>query len=248
MEKWLNQMHCGDCLELMRELPDKCIDLVLTDPPYQGLKGGTVHLSGGGVTNFKHASITMGDPWNANLAWVTEAWRVAKLGLISFCSYHFVAELKVSLPDTAKPVGLLTWYQRNAPPSVANVPRYCTEYIWLFQKSPGLKWRNLKTTMFDIPMLQAGCIANERILGVDGKAAHPNQKPSRLIRHLLSIGGDSILDPFSGTGTIPMVAAQLDRKWIGMEINPEYVKMARERIARETAQLNMFHPVSKLST
>jgi DNA modification methylase len=242
MKEWLNQIHQGDCLKLMRELPDKCVDLVLTDPPYPGLKGGTVHMHGG-ITKIKHDSVTIGDPWQANLEWVAEAWRITKLGLISFCSYHFVAELKASLPDTAKPVGLLTWYQRNAPPSVANVPRYCTEYIWLFQKSPGLKWRSLKTTMFDIPMLQAGCMANERILGQDGKAAHPNQKPARLIRHLLSIGGDSVLDPFSGSGTIPMVVAQLGRQWIGFEINPEYVKMARERIERETAQLSMFNPV-----
>jgi DNA modification methylase len=82
--------------------------------------------------------------------------------------------------------------------------------------------------------------------------SHPAPFPFKLATdHILSWSkqGDVVLDPFLGSGTTAVAAAQLGRQWIGFEVNPEYVTLARERIARETAQLSMFNPVpSHLTT
>jgi len=73
----------------------------------------------------------------------------------------------------------------------------------------------------------------ERIKGQNGRAIHPTQKPERLIELIILASSDEddlILDPFFGTGTTGIVASRLKRKWIGIEINEEYFKIAYERI------------------
>ena len=90
--------------------------------------------------------------------------------------------------------------------------------------------------MFDIPMLQAGCFATERILNKDGSTTHPTQKPELLMRQLLKVGGDTILDPFMGSGTTGVACVQTGRNFIGCEISPEYFRIAEKRIREAQAQ------------
>jgi hypothetical protein len=208
-------LYCADAEDVLSTMADDSVDLVLTDPPYPNLKGGLVH-GAGGVGPSRRRSVTVGDPWAADLAWLPEAWRVARLGLMTFCSFTCVAEMRMALPD-AEPVALLTWYKRNAAPPVQNVPRHSTEFIWAFRKASGLDWRALRDTLLDIPNANAGCMADERFVDDDGRAAHPTQKPEELLRRLLAVGGDSVLDPFAGTGTTLKAAYDLGRRAIGVE-------------------------------
>jgi site-specific DNA-methyltransferase (adenine-specific) len=72
---------------------------------------------------------------------------------------------------------------------------------------------------------------------------HPTQKPEALIKRIISASsnkGNIILDPFVGSGTTCAVADFLDRKWIGVDINPEYIKMSKERIAKKNDTLDSF--------
>ena len=74
--------------------------------------------------------------------------------------------------------------------------------------------------------------------------AHFATFPDALVEPCILAGsrlGDVVLDPFMGAGTVGVVAGKLGRKWIGIELNPDYCRMAEERIRRETAQQNMFH-------
>jgi len=76
-----------------------------------------------------------------------------------------------------------------------------------------------------------------------GKEAHFATFPPKLIEPCILAGcpvGGTVLDPFIGSGTTAVVARQLGRHFIGIELNPEYVEMARRRIERETAQITMF--------
>jgi modification methylase len=78
------------------------------------------------------------------------------------------------------------------------------------------------------------CAGQERVKGEDGSKAHPTQKPEALLYRILlacTKPGDVVLDPFFGTGTTGAVARRLGRRWIGIEREREYVKVARERIA-----------------
>ena len=219
-------IYHGDCREILPSLEP--VDLVLTDPPYLNLLGGTVQISGG-VAPRINKSITISDPWGASLDWVESAWKLCTLGFFSFCSFQFVAEIRFTLP--VKPVALLTWYARNKPPSANNAPRFTTEFIWAFQKSSGLNWRVLET-LIDIPKLQAGCMATERFLERDGTTAHPTQKPLSLLVYLLQVGGETILDPFMGSGTTLRAAKDLRRKAIGIEIEEKYCEIAARRMSQ----------------
>jgi site-specific DNA-methyltransferase (adenine-specific)/modification methylase len=81
----------------------------------------------------------------------------------------------------------------------------------------------------EMPIVQG----KERMKGKNGRAIHPTQKPEKLIELVIlasSNEDDLILDPFFGTGTTGVVASRLKRKWIGIEINEKYFKIAYERI------------------
>ena len=232
----LGVLYHGDCLEIMPHLEP--VDLVLTDPPYIGLGGGVNMNVLGEVARKRGSSLTMGDKWAASLKWLLPAWDLALGGLISFCSFHFVSELGISLPDNR--TALLVWYQRNAAPSVNNAPHFKTEYIWAFKKAPMLKWRNL-ATMYDFAKLTAGCVSTgERLMDDNKKALHPTQKPKLLLIELLSIAPRSVLDPFSGTGTTAAACEDLGTKWIGIEIEEKYCEIAAKRIENERKQLKLF--------
>jgi len=220
-------IYCGDCRDILPYLPK--VDLVLTDPPYIGLKGGTeLKYSTGGVATNHIISKTMDDRWFASLEWVLMAWDKVNHGLMSFCSYHFVAELGDILKDNK--LALLSWYQRNSPPPIQNVPHFQNEYIWVFKKSNKAKWRNLKTN-YDIPKLTAGCVSTgERVMDSNKRALHPTQKPLSLMLQLLKVESDIILDPFLGSGTTAVAAKELGRKFIGIEISEEYCKIAVKRL------------------
>lgn len=231
-------LYLGDCREILPRLATASVDLVLTDPPYPGMQGG-YERGPGGVGRKHRPSVSLsGTVWESGLDWVDDAWRVSRCGFITFCSYHSVAEVAALLPAESR-VALLTWYKRNAAPSGANVPRHTTELIWAFRKRVGLKWDALTTTMFDIPNINAGVMATERIVDRERRAIHPTQKPIELIRSLLTVGGDVILDPFVGTGTTLRAAKDLGRKAIGIEIDPKYADIAARRLAQAVLPLEV---------
>jgi DNA modification methylase len=231
------QLYRGDCLEIMPTMLDNSVDLVLVDPPYPDLKGGTKHINGG-VSGVLNQVFSVGDEWAADLKWVEDACRIARLGVICFCSYHSVGAFQSALTDCGLiPRGLGTWYKRNSPNPVNNVPKFTTEFYWMFQKSPGLQWRNVET-MIDEPMPVAGCFATERLLKPGSKVAlHPTQKPLRLMREILRIDPDSVLDCFMGTGTAGEAAVRLGMKFVGIEQNITYFTVAERRIADAARQV-----------
>jgi len=227
------RLYLADCLDVMRDMPNGCVDCVVTDPPYFGLKGG-VSSTYGGVAVQTNATITLGDVWGSNLEALAHIRRIARSGALVFCSWHCVGEIRDILDGI--PVGLLTWYKRNSQPSLRNRPWYRTEFIWAIEYGTGMNWKPL-TTMYDIPGLPAGCMATERVLGKNTKkAAHPTQKPLSLIVQLLKACNTIILDPFMGTGTTGVACVQMERQFIGVEIDAGYYEIAKKRIIDALAQ------------
>jgi site-specific DNA-methyltransferase (adenine-specific) len=218
-------LYHGDCRDVLPSLPD--VDLVLTDPPYPKLKGNMKSRTGGGVGRRVVDQQTVGTPWGEDLEPLAIAWGKARFGALVFCSFHSVALVPAIVG--ADPIGLVTWYKRNSMPPVRNVPYFQTEFVWAFGKGGGLDWRKLRTH-YDIPLLQAGCMATERFLNPDGSTAHPAQKPLALVLEMLAIGGDLILDPYAGTGTTLHAAKHLGRRAIGIEVNERYCELAVGRL------------------
>lgn len=224
-------IYYGDCREILPQLP--ACDLILTDPPYVGLGEKIQHLIGGVCLDRKNLSHTVGDPWVADWNWMPIAWAATLKAMMVFCSYHSVDSVKNAIV-AAKVIALLTWHKRNSPVPVNNVPRFTTEFIWCLQKAPGLRWRNLMSTMLDIPMISAGCVSTgERFTEDSGKALHPCQKPIELMHALLAVAPASVIDPFAGTGSTLEAAKNCGITAIGIEIEEKYCEIAAKRLSQE---------------
>ncbi len=231
-------IYHGDCREILPQLPDNSVDLVATDPPYTNLSGGVEYTSyHSGVLGKRGTYKTQGDIWEASLDWLPLAWRVLSKGLMVFCSFHAVADVRQLI--VGKPIALITWYKRNCPPSAQNAPHFTTEFIWAFQKNPGLVWKRLET-FYNIPKLSTGALASaERYTDSGGRAIHPTQKPENLFMELLKVEPETILDPFLGTGTTAYCAKKLKRKCIGIEIEEKYCEIAANRCRQMVMDLTV---------
>lgn len=227
-------IYHADCRDILPELPK--VDLVLTDPPYTGMDSKTTIMMQNGVAKCYTPTKTVGDIWGASHEWIDIALPKADKGLMVFCSYHSIYEIPQMV--NINPTILITWYKRNSPPSRQNAPHYTTEFIWAFRTGSGLNWHNLES-LYDIPKLATGCMATERFVDKNGCAIHPTQKPISLMKELLKVEPETILDPFLGSGTTLRAAKDLGRKAIGIEIEERYCEIAAKRMAQSVMELNI---------
>lgn len=226
----VHRLYHGDCLELLPLFEAGSVDAVVTDPPYEGMKGGTI-IDHAGVTERIEVTRTVGNElgdWQA----LAHCRRISNRGAIVFCSFHKIDECAALLGGSRK--ALVTWYKRNSPYSVNNSPWYQTEFAWAVQYAPGIKWNGLKT-LIDIPMLQAGCMANERFVD-GGKSVHPAQKPIAVMDAVLLPGMDSVCDPYAGLGTTGVAAIRKGRRCILIEKEEKYCQIAAKRLSEECCE------------
>ncbi len=225
-------IYHGDCREIL-PLLGEVADVLVTDPPFVGLTGGYSFGDQGAVGRKVNESLSVGDLWGASFDWVPDAIAAVRLGALVFCTYHSLPETAEAFASMRRAV-LLTWHKRNAPATGKNVPHFTEEYVWGFAKAVGLQWDAYPETMFDIPKLSTGAFASpERFVDANGAAIHPTQKPIDLMRRLMAIGGDTVLDPFMGSGTTLRAAKDLGRRAIGIEIEEKYCEIAVERLSQE---------------
>jgi site-specific DNA-methyltransferase (adenine-specific) len=232
-------LYLGDCREILPGIGS--VASIVTDPPYLHLQGGVTHRRFGGVAPKKVVSQSVGDEWGASLDWVPLAEAAASKAIAVFCSHSFVAELRLAF--NAPAVSLAVWHKRNAPPAVNNVPRQTTEFIWLFRAGPNARWRSITDTLFSVLSANAGCVTNgERLIGDDGKASHPTQKPIAIIEPFVELveAGETVCDPFMGSGTTGVACVRTGRRFVGIEREPKYFDIACKRIEQATRQHDLF--------
>jgi len=255
----INHIYRGDCIEIMKKhIPDGSVDLIYADPPYN-LSGKSLNLINNKTGGPFYKMNEDWDTWDYDEyvkfteKWIKEAWRVLKKNgsLYVSCTFHNIGEIIV----IAKRIGfklnnIITWYKTNAMPSITKRTfTHSTEHVcwfvkekkWKFNYEELKKLNPYKTKdgkpkqmrdfldFIELPLVQG----KERIKGENGRAIHPTQKPEKLLEFIIiasSDVGDIVLDPFFGTGTTGVVAQRLKRKWIGIEINEKYIKVAEKRI------------------
>lgn len=246
-----NRILVGDCLTELRRIPDRSIDLVFADPPYNLqlasdlLRPNNTRVDGVDDAWDKFASFEEYDRFTR--AWLTECRRVLKpdgaLWLIG--SYHNVFRLGVALQDLGFWIlNDVVWRKVNPMPNFRG-RRFTNAHETLIWASRDQKSRytfnyeSLKASNDDLQMrsdwLFPICSGPERLKDDGGRKAHPTQKPEALLHRVLlatTNPGDIVLDPFFGTGTTGAVAEKLGRKWIGIERDTDYAKAATERIAK----------------
>ncbi|GAB3458365.1 site-specific DNA-methyltransferase [Insolitispirillum peregrinum] len=243
-------IHAGNCIEIMNSLPEKSVDLIFADPPYNLQLGGELHRPDNsrvdGVDDAwdKFESIAAYDKFTRE--WLAAARRVLKDdgGLWVIGSYHNIFRVGAALQDMGFWVlNDVVWHKTNPMPNFRGT-RFTNAHetlVWC-AKSPDAKYMfnydamkqlNDGTQMrsdWALPL----CTGAERLKSDDGGKLHPTQKPESLLYRVLMAStqpGDVVLDPFFGTGTTGAAAKRLGRHYIGIEQDPGYIAAARRRIA-----------------
>jgi DNA modification methylase len=225
IEKYVGKIINADCMDILKELPDKCIDLVLTDPPYNASNSSITCAD-------KHYS-TINAEWDKNfnpISYLEECKRVLKDGgsMLFFCTYHL---LGTYLNWTGlKLQQIIHWQHTNPFPAIAKVYSPAIEYI---------VWYSTHNYTFNKEFTKTNVILNNKAHQVDGKFNHPSVKPSDLIKKLLLVHSnenDLILDCFSGSGTTAVACHNLKRRFICIEKDYDYWKASVERLKIVQAQ------------
>jgi modification methylase len=240
----------GDCIAAMARLPDKCVDMIFADPPYNLQLGGDLFRPEGSRVDAvddewdKFESLVAYD--NFTREWLEQARRILKddgtIWVIG--SYHNIYRVGALLQDAEFWIlNDIVWRKSNPMPNFRGT-RFTNAHetlIWCAKDEKArytFNYRAMKALNDDLQMrsdwLLPICSGGERVKADDGSKAHPTQKPEALLYRILlacTKPGDVVLDPFFGTGTTGAVARRLGRRWIGIEREPSYVKVARERIA-----------------
>lgn len=239
-EEMINKVHCVDCLEFMREIPDNCVDLVLTDPPY-------------GTTACEWDSIIPLEPMWEQLKRITKD----NSAIVLTASQPFTTALISSNIKMFRQT--LTWV-KNKPMNFMNankmfmkwtedvcvfydkLPTYNPQMIKGAYHKNGNKEKCGNITQYskstdriitESEYYYPSSIIN---LSLDHKTKHPTEKPVKLMGYLIktySNKNDIVLDFTVGSGTTAVAAKQLGRRFIGCEISPEYCKIAEDRLRQE---------------
>lgn len=218
-------------LEFIKSMRDNSVDFIFTDPPYNISKYST------GNIKFNHRSDINNDiaNWDKDfdpLDYRDDFLRVLKPNgnIFAFTSYNMIGrwhEIFDPLFDTFQ---YFIWHKTNPTPKFkkAGFLNSCEMIVCMWNK--GHTWnfgkQNEMHNFFESPI----CMKPERLQS----PKHPTQKPIKLLKHLINIAtneNDVIFDPFMGVGSTGVAALQLNRKFIGIEIDEIYFNASKKRLA-----------------
>ena len=220
----------GNAIEFMRTLKDESVDLIVTDPPYKVTARGNAGNSGGMMQSklsmqgkiFKHNNVKP-------IEYIPEFYRLLKDG-----SHCYIMTNHVNLQEmlnTATECGFhfiksLIWNKGNKIMGQFYMSQF--EYILFFRKGKGKKINKCGTAdILSVP--------NKKTKGKDGKNIHDTEKPVELMKILIENStqeGELVLDPFIGIGAVGIACKELNRDYIGIELDKEYWEIANERIEK----------------
>jgi len=214
-----NTIVVGDCLDVMKQMPDRCVDLVVTDPPYNA-SHNSFTITGIEGGDYK----TICEDWDLDfdpgIVW-PDLLRVSRAGVI-FCSHHILAQWLTLIQDSGLFRQIIHLQKTNPMPSARKAWKFTTQY-GLWWARPGYTF-NRKSAGVDILTYSAGHT---------GINWHPTSKPVKPMETIIKVHsnpGDLVADFFMGSGTTAVAADRLGRRWFGCDNNPDYVAMAMERI------------------
>lgn len=246
----LNTILDGECIEVMRSLPEASVDLIFADPPYNLQLRGDLHRPDNSRVD------AVDDHWDQFSSFAaydrfTRDWLAAARRLLKpngaiwvIGSYHNVFRMGAELQNQGFWIlNDVVWRKSNPMPNFRGkrLTNAHETLIWA-SKDEGSKYtfnyEALKALNEGVQMRSDWvlpiCTGHERIKDDKGDKAHPTQKPEGLLHRVIlgtTNAGDVVLDPFFGTGTTGAVAKMLGREYIGIEREPAYRAVAGKRIA-----------------
>jgi len=218
MEEYLNKIICGDCLGVMKKLPDKCVDLVLTDPPY-----GIDYQSARRTADKRKPKIANDkEPFTI---WLKEASRILKDngGLLCFTRFDTEESFRQAIREAGLTDKMQIIWDKVVHGMGDLVGDFASQHeniIWATKNK--FKFPNKRpTSIFKVQRVDPE------------KLVHPNEKPIPLLYMLIDATtnkDDIVLDCFAGSGATLVASQKTNRNFIGIEISPEYCKIAEERL------------------
>lgn len=239
------ELQQGDCIKFLQSLKSNSIDLIFADPPYN--LSGENFLT---TKNGKVAKLHKGD-WDIindihkfNEEWIRECIRVlSDKGTIWISgTLHNHPSIGVILKKlNLWIINDVIWFKRNATPLLSkNRLAPATELIWVASKSKKYYFN------YELAKKLNGGKQMKNLWEINAekhKTIHPTEKPEKLLERIILIAsqvGDTVLDPFMGSGTTGVVSMRLKRNFVGFEIDEKYFSIAKTRISFEYSEKNLF--------
>jgi len=260
--KTTHRIILGDALKVLKKIPDESIDLIFADPPYNMSK-----KKGLGWKYSNH--ITMQEEWDMfskddyfqfNQEWIKEALRVLKHGgsLWISGSFHNIYQVGFILQhyNDVKINNSIVWFKPNAQPNIScRMFTESTEHlIWASKNGNGKKWKFnynwTKDNVIDEINPKGKQVRNVWHIPLTSKkekwaGVHPTQKPEELLRRIIlscTDKGDTVLDPFVGSGTTSAVAKDYCRNSIGIEKDKKNMSIIKKRLKKDQKTLSDDEP------
>jgi site-specific DNA-methyltransferase (adenine-specific) len=256
---WHNDLSVlvqGDCVEVMKKMTEKSVDVVFADPPYFLSSGGISVQSGKMVSVDKgdwDKSLTIKDKLSFHQTWIREARKVLKDDGTIWISatLHSVYAIGVALElEGFSIINNVIWRKTNPAPNISGRAfTHSTEtVIWARkQLSPTKKgkhyfaYKDMKKYNHGKQLKDFWDLNDTNVVFESGTTPkrektygkHPTQKPISLLERIIEAStteGQIILDPFAGSGTTLIVANSLSRRSIGIELDKMYLDLAKKRI------------------
>lgn len=233
----------GDFFDEVRKIEDACIDLIITDPPYNIANDRIFDPEGRAAFSQDYGEwdkYTKKDFLELFPKWCTEWWRILKpqgSGYV-FVADRYLSHLRDALEETGFQIkSTLTWHKTN--PGTQNPKtnyKSSVEFILFFTKGEGghtFNWLGDKGSIMHNFIEHPICEGKERLDDAKGKTLHPTQKPEGVIRHLMersSNPGDTVFDGFAGVFTTAKVAKDSGRKSISIEKELTFYEAGKHRL------------------
>jgi site-specific DNA-methyltransferase (adenine-specific) len=219
----INTLAQGDCIDLIKEIPDNSIDCIITDPPY--FLGVTYNGQKG-----NYSDLAIMKPFFQTLFYGFKRTLKRDGSVYLCCDFRTYPFLYPILDEYITIRNLLVWNKLCGP---GNYYSFAHELICFCTNAP----RNMKgLNIFPLPAFSSGAKTT------NGEKVHPTQKPKELFEKFIldsTKEGDLILDPFAGSGTLAIAAIKTKRNYICFELQDKYVKIATERIELFKGNLNV---------
>lgn len=222
-------LYNGDCLEVIKQVPDKSVDLVIIDPPYE-IETSKVNPSaktgafGATKRNYHGEILPLTEGIKNDI--LLELVRVMKkTNIYIWCNKTQLRQYIDFFEDRGCTTELLTWHKTNPVPTCNNKYLSDTEYL-LFFREKGVKIYGSYATKKKYYVTSTNKADKDEY-------GHPTIKPLEIIQNLVinsSLEGDTVLDCFMGSGTTGVACVNTGRDFIGIELDGQYYEVATERI------------------
>lgn len=227
-----NKIYNMDVLQLMKKMNDKCVDLVVSDPPYKVISGGRPTKKGqpSGILSRNDGMIFKYNDIAPEL-WIPEVYRVLKDNAHCYImtnTLNLENYLRICRETGFHLHSVLCWEKNNVTPSRWYM-KNC-EFTLFLRKGKAKPINNLDSKMI------------HQFNNILGNKTHPTEKPVDLMKFYIANSsnvGDLVFDPFCGSGSTLVASKELGRKYLGCEIDKQYYDISIERVGNQNSEQNL---------